>query len=91
MDGKAQPKVRNIAVYVNAMTQARKGDEKVLFLVKQIAERFRNPLIHPDAVLTLDTAFSIHGLVRTAVTEMLQFLPDVEPTTTTASINVGAN
>ena len=85
--GRPQPKVRNIAVYVNAMRQAGKGDEKVLFLVKEISDRFRNPLIHPDAVLSIDAAIATHGLVRTAVTDMLQPLATPALTTSTAVIS----
>ncbi|MEC5325889.1 hypothetical protein [Aurantimonas sp. A3-2-R12] len=81
-EGKAPPKVRNIAVYVNAMKQAGKGDQKTLFLLKEISDRFRNPLIHPDVVLSTDDAIAIYGLVRTAVTEMLKPLPAEPPTTT---------
>ncbi|MES0139241.1 hypothetical protein NKJ88_30520 [Mesorhizobium sp. M0016] len=88
--GRPQPKVRNIAVYVNAMRQSGKGDEKVLFLVKEISDRFRNPLIHPDTALTVDAGIATHGLVRTAVTEMLQPLVIPELTTSTAVISLEA-
>ncbi|MDG4855401.1 hypothetical protein P9264_22975 [Mesorhizobium sp. WSM4982] len=89
-DGKAQPKVRNIAVYVNAMQQAQKGDPRTLFLIKEISDRFRNPLIHPDAVLTVDDAIAVHGLVRAAVSEMLKTLP-VPPVTTTSAAAISAS
>lgn len=79
--GKALPKVRNIAVYVEAMRQARAGEENTLFLLKQISTRYRNPLIHPDVVLSVDDAIAIHGLVRTAVTHMLSEMPAATLTT----------
>jgi hypothetical protein len=89
-EGSAPPKVRNISVYVNAMRQANRGDEKVLFLIKEISDRFRNPLVHPDVALTTDDAIAIHGLVRTAVTEMLKPLVVPASTTSTAVISAEA-
>jgi hypothetical protein len=42
--GKAPPKQRSIGVYINAIRQAKKGDEKILSTVKQISDHHRNPL-----------------------------------------------
>jgi hypothetical protein len=83
--GKAHPKVRNIAVYINAMRQAKKGDEKVLGVLAQLSSLHRNPLAHPDAALTMDEAISIVGMAHSAMTAMLRQLPEPQPTTTTAS------
>jgi len=82
--GKAQPKVRNIAVYINAMRQAKCGDEKVLGVLDHLSKLHRNPLAHPDAALTLDEAISIVGMAHSAMTAMLRHLPEPAPTTTTA-------
>lgn len=79
--GRPQPKVRNISVYVNSMRQLRCGDEKILSVVEQISKLHRNPLIHPEAIITIDEALSILGMARSAVTAMLSVLPDVPPTT----------
>jgi hypothetical protein len=46
--GKAPPKVRNIGVYLNALKQAKKGDEKILASLKQMTDLHRNPLAHPE-------------------------------------------
>lgn len=83
-NGKAQPKVRNIAVYINAMRQAKCGDEKVLGVLDHLSKLHRNPLAHPDAALTLDEAISIIGMAHSAITAMLRQLPEPPPTTTTA-------
>lgn len=80
--GHPQPKVRNIAVYINAMRQKKCGDEKVLSVVEQLSKLHRNPLAHPEAILTLDEALSIAGMARSAITAMMAVLPDVPPTTT---------
>jgi hypothetical protein len=84
-NGKAPPKVRNIAVYINAMRQAKCGDEKVLGVLAQLSKLHRNPLAHPDAALTLDEAISIVGMAHSAITAMLRHLPEPQPTTITAS------
>lgn len=79
--GKAQPKVRNIAVYVNAMRQQKTGNEKILSVVKQMSDLHRNPLIHPEAVLTLNEAIATIGIAHSAITAMLAELPNVPKTT----------
>ncbi len=84
-NGKAQPKVRNIAVYINALKQAKGGDEKVLGALDHLNKLHRNPLAHPDAALTLDEAISIIGMAHSAITAMLQKLPELPPTTTTVA------
>lgn len=79
--GKAQPKVRNISVYVNALRQAKIGDSKIISVLDQLSKLHRNPVIHPDVILTIDEAISIVGISRSAVTAMLAALPIVPPTT----------
>jgi hypothetical protein len=81
--GKAQPKVRNIAVYINAMRQAKKGDDKVLGVLDHLSKLHRNPLMHPDAALSPDEAIAIVGMAHSAITAMLRHLPEPPPTTTT--------
>ena len=83
-NGKPQPKVRNIAVYINAMRQAKCGDEKILGVLDHLSKLHRNPLMHPDAALTLNEAISIVGIAHSAVTAMLQKIPAPPQTTTTA-------
>jgi hypothetical protein len=79
--GKALPKVRNLGVYINAL--AKDGDPKLLSSLTQVKDLHRNPLIHPETVLTTEEAINILGLVRSAVSVMLAALPAVPPTTTT--------
>ena len=85
--GMAPPKVRNIGVYINAMKQAQKGDAKVLAAVKQMADLHRNPLVHPEVILTTEEAMTAFGIARSAVAAMLTSLPVIPPTTQTAPIN----
>lgn len=83
--GASQPKVRNIGVYLNALKMAQKGNPIVLATLKQVADLHRNPLIHPEAALTMDEAISALGIARSAVTAMLSEIPILPPTTATAS------
>jgi hypothetical protein len=86
--GKPHPKVRNIAVYINAMRQSKCGDEKVLAALDQLSKLHRNPLSHPDAALTLEEAISTVGIARSAVAAMLAVLPSTPQTTSTAPVQV---
>lgn len=79
--GKAPPKVRTIGVYLKSMRSAGYGNPKVLAALDQIRDLHRNPLIHPETVINMDQAISLLGIVRSAVAEMLNELPDVPLTT----------
>jgi hypothetical protein len=83
--GRSQPKVRNIAVYINAMRQSKCGDEKILGLLEHLSKFHRNPLMHPDAALTPDEAIATVNMAHSAITVMLQTLPAPPQTTTTAA------
>jgi hypothetical protein len=84
--GSASPKQRNIAVYIHAMRKAQRGDEKILSTIKQIADLHRNPLSHPDAILTTDEAIATAGIVRSAVTLMLSVLSTPLSTTISSAL-----
>jgi hypothetical protein len=75
------PKVRNIGVYIKALRLAKGGDEVILSSLEQLTKLHRNPLIHPEAVLTMDEAISTLGMARSVVTAMLNVLPTLAPTT----------
>lgn len=79
--GAPQPKVRNIMVYVYAMRQRKCGDDRVLAAIEQLSKLHRNPIMHPEAALTLDEAISILGMARSVVSAMLTALPSHPPTT----------
>lgn len=87
--GKAPPKIRNIAVYIAAMRKAKCGDEKILSVLSQMSSLHRNPLIHPEVVLTQDEAVGTLGMARSAIGEMLTELPEIPQTTTTVSSGSG--
>lgn len=82
--GKAEPKQRNLGVYIRALTTA-KADSKIIAALTQIKDLHRNPLVHPEVAILADEAISILGMVRSLVTMMLVALPEVPQTTATAT------
>jgi hypothetical protein len=80
-EGKAAPKVRSIGVYLSALKQSAKGDQKILASLKQMTDLHRNPLIHPEVVLTTEEAIATLGIARSVITAMLVVLPAQPPTT----------
>lgn len=66
---------RNIGTYLNNLTQAGKGDPKIIAALKQLVDLHRNPLMHPEAVLSLEEALAILGISRSVVGAMLIKLP----------------
>jgi hypothetical protein len=85
--GKAPPKVRNIGVYLHVLNRDNCGDPKVLAALKQMADLHRNPLIHPEAALTIEEALAIVGIAASAMTTMLSELQAVPPTTSTVPLS----
>lgn len=82
--GSPPPRVRNFSVYIEAMKKSGAADGKILSALKQMVDLHRNPLIHPEAVLTIEEAMSVIGLARSVVQAMLATLPVLPPTTTVA-------
>lgn len=69
--GKDAPtKMRNWAVYINAMKQSGKADDRVLNLLTHIKDSYRNPISHPDAILTADEVIVLLGVAVGAMTQI---------------------
>lgn len=79
-----RPKVRSIVIYVNTMRQKNSGDERILSALEQMEKLHRNPLIHPEAALSLDEALTIVGMARSVISAMLISLAPAPQTTNTA-------
>jgi len=80
--GQATPKVRSLGTYIAALKKSGKADDKILGALVQLKDLHRNPLIHPDAVLTNEEAVTTVGLACSAMQSMLNVLQMAEPTTT---------
>ena len=83
--GVAPPKVRNIGVYIDSLRRTKKGNLKILASLTQIKDLHRNPLIHPEAVFSVEDAIGALGIVRSVMAAMLDVLPVAPATTITAS------
>jgi hypothetical protein len=76
-----RPKLETLGNYAAEMEKKNFGDAKIWETLSQLAKLHRNPLIHPDVILTVDEAIEIVGIARSAIGAMLRTLPDVPPTT----------
>lgn len=79
--GTARPSPETIGVFANHLETGKLGDRKIWESLKQIAKLHRNPIIHPEAVLTVEEAIETLGIARSIIGAMLRALPDVRPTT----------
>ena len=80
--GQEHPSSPGIGAYARELKNKNLGDEKIWEALSQLAKLYRNPLIHPDAILTVEEAIETLGIARSAMGAMLRMLPDIEPTTT---------
>lgn len=79
--GKPRPEPQTLGTMSGQLDICKLGDEKVIESLKQLTKLHRNPISHPDVILTLDEAVAILGMGRSVITHMLAALTDVPPTT----------
>jgi hypothetical protein len=79
--GAERPKLQTLGSFAGQMEEKKIGDAKVVESIKQMTKLHRNPLIHPEVILTPEEAIGIIGMARSVIASMLQVLPDVPPTT----------
>jgi hypothetical protein len=65
------------------------GDKKVTESIKQMARLHRNPLIHPEVILSVEEAIDTMGIARSVIGAMLRVLPDA-PITTSSAVTVAS-
>jgi hypothetical protein len=82
-NGADRPKLETIGNVASELEKNNFGDAKVWESLKQMAKLHRNPLIHPEAILTIEEAIGIIGIARSVIGAMLAALPDIVPTTAT--------
>ena len=80
-NGKDRPQIETLGKMAAELSEGKIGDKKVSESLLQLARLHRNPLAHPDVILTADEAVGALGIARSAITPMLAVLPDVLPTT----------
>lgn len=76
-----RPKLETIGTFANVLEEKNFGKSKVWETLKQMAKLHRNPLIHPEVILTNDEAIEIIGIARSAIGTMLKTMPEIPPTT----------
>ena len=69
--GKSRPRNRNMGRYIEALEKTHKVDPKILAVLRQIKDLHRNPIAHPEAVLNMEEATALLGIVQSAITTMI--------------------
>jgi hypothetical protein len=82
---KKRPRLETIGNYAKELAAGPYGEQKVWEALRQIGDLHRNPLIHPDAILSVEEAIGTLGIVRSVIGAMLSVMPDV-PTSTAISV-----
>lgn len=80
-NGKPRPNIATLGIMSGQLEICNLGDKKVIEALKQMTSLHRNPISHPDVILTSDEACAILGMARSVITHMLQSLQNVPPTT----------
>jgi hypothetical protein len=70
-NGQPRPETRNMGKYIEALEKISGVDDKVLAVLRQIKNLHRNPIMHPEAVLDMDEALVLLGIVQSAITTMI--------------------
>lgn len=87
--GKTRPVPETVGNIAGQLEIGKFGETKTIEALKQMTKLHRNPLAHHDVMLTSDEAGSAIGMARSAITIMLQALPDALVTTDSAPISAG--
>jgi hypothetical protein len=74
-DGAKRPKSRNMGDYLVEMDKRNVGNDKVKAALRHLKDFHRNPLIHPEDVLTTDEAIALMNSVHTVLVQMLREIP----------------
>ena len=80
-DDKTQPRLKTIGSYAKELEKQHLGDKNVWEALKQLANLHRNPLIHPEVILTVEEAIVTLGIAVSVIGAMLSVIPD-DPETT---------
>ena len=80
--GKARPNLETIGNYVKELEKHNLGEKKIWETLRQLANLHRNPLIHPEVILTVEEAIETLGIARSAIGAMLRVMPEIQPPTT---------
>ncbi len=77
----SRPNLETIGTFANELEKGKYGDTKIWETLRQIAKLHRNPIIHPEVLLSVDEAIATVAISSSAISAMLAHLPDVPLTT----------
>lgn len=66
----APPRMRNWGVYIKLLRDSGRSDPKVVNFLEHIKDNYRNPVTHPEAVLTVDDVQVLLGAACSAISQM---------------------
>ncbi len=79
--GAKRPKPATLGSIADALLNKNIGETKINESIRQMTRLHRNPLIHPEVILSIDEAIGLVGIARSVIGAMLTVLPDVPITT----------
>ena len=79
-NGADHPHLRTIGKYAQELDKLENKDKRIVEALKQIGSLHRNPLAHPEVILTIEEAISTLGLARSIIDVMLKALPESKET-----------
>jgi hypothetical protein len=69
--GKNPPtRMRNWGLYIKALRGSGKADTKIVDFLDHIKDNYRNPVSHPEAVLSVEEVLVLLGVASSAITQM---------------------
>ena len=77
-DSQKPKRPSNWGAYLNALKEAH-VPRHVTDLLDGIRQNYRNPIVHPDAILTTDQAIVLLPQGVAAIFQMVQLMPQPEP------------
>lgn len=83
--GKNLPTPKTIGKIAGELDKGKLGDPRVWETLSQIAKLHRNPIAHPEYILTSEEAIGTIGIAYSAIAAMISVMPDTPPTTTNPS------
>ncbi|QDC09142.1 hypothetical protein FHY55_07760 [Oceanicola sp. D3] len=75
-DKKKRPKPATIGNFARALKEENLGEEKIWETLSQISRLHRNPIMHPEVLLTNEEAIETLGIARSAIGAMARVLPE---------------
>ena len=64
-------RMRNWGIYLKKLSQSEKVDTKITSFLDHIRENYRNPITHPEVILTSDEVEVLLGVATSAIRQMI--------------------